>query len=75
LYVTPQLSALGQDDPLAASPLLPLGYDELRKLAPQWMAREQLGQTLQPPCSPAPAFSGTAIVRSRWSSRARWRRT
>jgi hypothetical protein len=46
--VTPLLSALGQGDPRAASRLLPLGYDELRRLAAQRMAREQTGQTLQP---------------------------
>jgi hypothetical protein len=46
--VTPQLSALGQGDPHAASRLLPLVYDALRRLASQRMAQEQPGQTLQP---------------------------
>jgi hypothetical protein len=46
--VTQLLSALGQGDPHAASRLLPLVYDELRKLAAQRMAQEQPGQTLQP---------------------------
>jgi hypothetical protein len=46
--VTQLLSALGQGDPHAAEQLLPLVYDELRKLAPQRMAQEQPGQTLQP---------------------------
>ncbi len=45
--VTQLLSALGQVDPRAAAQLLPLVYDELRKLAAQRMAREQPGQTLQ----------------------------
>ena len=42
------LSALGQGNPHVASRLLPLVYDELRKLAAQRMAQEQPGQTLQP---------------------------
>jgi RNA polymerase sigma factor (TIGR02999 family) len=46
--VTRILSALGQGDPQAASQLLPLVYDELRKLAAQRLARESPGQTLQP---------------------------
>jgi hypothetical protein len=37
--VTPLLSALGQGDPHAARRLLPLVYDELRKLASQRMAQ------------------------------------
>jgi hypothetical protein len=47
--VTRLLNALEQGDPHAASRLLPLGYDELRKLAAQRMAQEQTGRTLQPP--------------------------
>jgi hypothetical protein len=46
--VTQLQSALGQGDPHAASRLLPLVYDELRKLAAQRMAQEQPWQTLQP---------------------------
>jgi RNA polymerase sigma factor (TIGR02999 family) len=46
--VTQLLSALGQGDPHAASRLLPLVYDELRKLAAQRMGQEEPGQTLQP---------------------------
>jgi hypothetical protein len=41
------LNALGQDDPHAASRVLPLVSDELRELAAQWMEREQAGQTLR----------------------------
>jgi RNA polymerase sigma factor (TIGR02999 family) len=40
------LSAAEQGDPTAASQLLPLVYDELRRLAAQRLAREQPGQTL-----------------------------
>jgi RNA polymerase sigma factor (TIGR02999 family) len=45
--VTRMLRALGQGDPQAASWLLPLVYDELRKLAAQRMTQEQPGQALQ----------------------------
>ena len=46
--VTRVLSAIEQGDTHAAEQLLPLVYDELRKLAGQKMAREAPGQTLQP---------------------------
>jgi len=45
--VTRILSAIEQGDPRAARELLPLVYDELRKLAAQRMAQEKPGQTLQ----------------------------
>src|SRR5881397_926330 len=45
--VTRILSAIEQGDPHLAEQLLPLVYDELRKLAAQKMARESPGQTLQ----------------------------
>src|SRR5436853_597993 len=45
--VTRILSAIEQGDPHAAEQLLPLVYDELRKLAAQKMAQEAPGQTLQ----------------------------
>jgi hypothetical protein len=46
--ITGILSAIEQGDPHAAEQLLPLVYDELRKLAAQKMALEKSGQTLQP---------------------------
>jgi RNA polymerase sigma factor (TIGR02999 family) len=46
--VTRILSAVEQNDPRAAGQLLPLVYDELRKLAAARMADEAPGQTLQP---------------------------
>lgn len=54
--VTRVLEAVGQGDPKAAEQLLPLVYDELRKLAALKMAREAPGQTLQP----------TALVHEAW---------
>jgi RNA polymerase sigma factor (TIGR02999 family) len=45
--VTRILSAIGLGDPNAASKLLPLVYDELRKLAAQRMASERSDHTLQ----------------------------
>ena len=46
--VTRILSAAEQGDPHAAEQLLPLVYDELRKLAAARLASEAPGQTLQP---------------------------
>lgn len=46
--VTQLLSAIHDGDRHAAEQLLPLVYDELRRLASQKMAREKPGQTLQP---------------------------
>jgi RNA polymerase sigma factor (TIGR02999 family) len=46
--VTHILSAIEAGDPQAAAQLLPLVYDELRKLAASRLAAERLGQTLQP---------------------------
>jgi RNA polymerase sigma factor (TIGR02999 family) len=40
------LSAIDQGDPKAADQLLPLVYDELRKLAARKLAQEEPGQTL-----------------------------
>jgi RNA polymerase sigma factor (TIGR02999 family) len=45
--VTQILSQIEQGDPSAADELLPLVYEELRKLAAAKMARENPGQTLQ----------------------------
>ena len=45
--VTRILSAIEQGDTGASEQLLPLVYDELRRLAGQWLARERPGQTLQ----------------------------
>ena len=69
--VTRILNAIEQGDPKAAEQLLPLVYDELRKLAAQRMAHEAPGQTLQ-----ATALVHEAYVRlvgkddgSQWNSR------
>jgi RNA polymerase sigma factor (TIGR02999 family) len=45
--VTRVLSAIEQGDPHAAEQLLPLVYEELRKLAAQKLAQEKPGQTLE----------------------------
>ena len=44
--VTHILAQIEHGDPQAASKLLPLVYDELRKLAALKLAREKPGQTL-----------------------------
>jgi RNA polymerase sigma factor (TIGR02999 family) len=46
--VTQILSAIERGDPQAAEQLLPLVYDELRRLAASKLAREGPGHTLQP---------------------------
>ncbi len=45
--VTRILGAIAQGDPSAAEQLLPLVYDELRRLAAEKMAQERPGQTLE----------------------------
>ena len=69
--VTRILSAIEEGDPHAAEQLLPLVYDELRKLAAAKMAQEKSGQTLQ-----ATALVHEAYLRlvggeaaSHWNSR------
>src|SRR3954447_2064347 len=44
--VTELLNAIDRGDPQAADRLLPLVYDELRRLAAAQLAREKPGQTL-----------------------------
>ena len=70
--VTRVLSAIEQGDPHAANQLLPLVYDELRKLAAQRLAQEKPGQTLE-----ATALVHEAYIRlvdvdkaQHWDSRA-----
>jgi RNA polymerase sigma factor (TIGR02999 family) len=69
--VTQILDAIEHGDPSAAEKLLPLVYDELRKLAAERMAHERPGQTLQ-----ATALVHEAYIRlvdsrraERWNSR------
>ena len=69
--VTQILNAIDQGDPRAAEQLLPVVYDELRKLAAQKLAQEKPGQTLQ-----ATALVHEAYVRlvdthgaQKWNSR------
>jgi RNA polymerase sigma factor (TIGR02999 family) len=69
--VTRILSAIEAGDPHAAEQLLPLVYDELRKLAAHQLAQEKPGQTLQ-----ATALVHEAYLRlvdtdqaQRWNSR------
>jgi RNA polymerase sigma factor (TIGR02999 family) len=45
--ITRVLNAIEQGDPHAAGQLLPLVYDQLRRLAAQKLAQEKPGQTLQ----------------------------
>jgi RNA polymerase sigma factor (TIGR02999 family) len=54
--ITQILNAIGRGEGRASDELLPLVYDELRRLAAARMAQEQAGQTLQP----------TALVHEAW---------
>jgi RNA polymerase sigma factor (TIGR02999 family) len=74
--VTHILSAVEQGSPRAAEQLLPLVYDELRRLAAQKLAQEKPGQTLQATALVHEAYArllGTtaaaACGEQRWDSR------
>ena len=54
--VTLVLQSVGRGESLASEKLLPMVYEELRRLAAARMAREAAGQTLQP----------TALVHEAW---------
>jgi RNA polymerase sigma factor (TIGR02999 family) len=54
--VTQMLESIREGDPQAADRLLPLVYDELRRIAASKMAHEASGHTLQP----------TALVHEAW---------
>ena len=54
--VTVLLDAIGRGESHASEELLPLVYEELRRLAAARMAQEAAGQTLQP----------TALVHEAW---------
>lgn len=54
--ITLVLQAIGRGESRASTALLPLVYEELRRLAALRMVREQAGQTLQP----------TALVHEAW---------
>jgi RNA polymerase sigma factor (TIGR02999 family) len=70
--VTQILSAIEEGDPAAAEQLLPVVYDELRKLATHRLAQEKTGQTLQATALVHEAYlrlvGGTRQER-RWESR------
>jgi RNA polymerase sigma factor (TIGR02999 family) len=69
--VTRILSAIEQGEPHAAEQLLPLVYNELRKLAAQKLTQEQPGQTLQPTALVHEAYLRLVDVKKaqHWDSR------
>lgn len=69
--VTAILSAIDHGDQGAAEQLLPLVYEELRKLAAQKLAHEKLGQTLQPTALVHEAYLRLVDVKKtkHWKSR------
>jgi RNA polymerase sigma factor (TIGR02999 family) len=68
--VTQLLNAIEEGDPTAADQLLPLVYEELRKLASAKMAHQAPGQTLQPTALVHEAYLRlTGGVRDQWQDR------
>jgi RNA polymerase sigma factor (TIGR02999 family) len=73
--VTQILSAIEQGDPHAAEQLLPLVYDELRRLAAAKLAQEKPGQTLEATALVHEAYlrltgdQPAAQARGEWNSR------
>jgi RNA polymerase sigma factor (TIGR02999 family) len=69
--VTQILSAIEQGDPKAAEQLLPLVYEELRRLAAQRLSHEKPGQTLQATALVHEAYLRLVDVEraSHWNSR------
>jgi len=69
--VTQILSRIESGDSSASEQLLPLVYEELRKLAAARLAREQPGQTLQPTALVHEAYLRLVCTESaqRWDSR------
>ena len=69
--VTQILSQIESGDPSAADQLLPLVYDELRKLAAARLAQEEPGQTLQATALVHDAYLRMVDVKltQRWNSR------
>jgi RNA polymerase sigma factor (TIGR02999 family) len=70
--VTRILSSIEQGDPQAAAELLPLVYEELRKLAAQKLAQEKPGQTLQATALVHEAYLRLVESGQRGSSQSRW---
>lgn len=69
--VTRILEAIERGEPKAADELLPLVYEELRKLAAAKMAQQSLGQTLQATALVHEAYLRlTGGVRDQWQDRA-----
>ena len=65
--VTQMLTAIGKGEPGAAEELLPLVYDELRRLAARNLSHEKPGQTLQ-----ATAMVHEAWLRLVWEEGRNW---
>lgn len=67
--VTQLLAALDRGESRAAAELLPLVYEELRKLAAARLAHEPEGQTLQPTALVHEAWLKLAGSQQQWNSR------
>jgi RNA polymerase sigma factor (TIGR02999 family) len=70
--VNPILSAIEQGDPRAAAQLLPLVYEEMRRLAAQLLAHEKPGQTLDATALVHEAYlrlCGAGSTSAEWANR------
>jgi RNA polymerase sigma factor (TIGR02999 family) len=67
--VTRLVNAIAQGDPLAAEQLLPLVYNELRRLAAHKLAEEAPGQTLQPTALVHEAYLRLVGAPQHWDGR------
>jgi RNA polymerase sigma factor (TIGR02999 family) len=67
--VTQLLGAIGEGDPKAAEQLLPLVYEELRRLAAAKMSAQPAGQTLQPTALVHEAWLRIGAENHRWENR------
>jgi len=63
------LNAIEQGNPHAAAELLPLVYDELRRLAAYKLSREQPGQTLEPTALVHEAYLRLVGDRAHWDGK------
>jgi RNA polymerase sigma factor (TIGR02999 family) len=68
--VTQLLHAIDEGDPKAAEELLPLVYDELRRVAATKMANEKPGHTLQPTALVHEVWLKLTGIDSKWRDRA-----
>src|SRR5262245_36660525 len=71
--ITHLLNSLSDGDKAALDEMLPLVYDELRRIAASYLSRERLGHTLQPTALVHEAYMRLVSQRSaNWRNRAQF---